>query len=509
MARKKQAKSLRKSEGAREERGDVLDLKAAAAFLKVSKPTFYRWLAQGKIKGFKAGTQWRFYRHDLENFLHAEEPSALQVDSDALRAAVTKARKSRGLKPIEWPEDETPEESTVIGTVHTLIGDAIAAGASDIHLDNNVDEMLVRYRVDGVLSEAMSLPRHAAKPLVSRLKLMGDMNISERRVPQNGRIIIEYQGREYDIRVTTVPAIYGESAICRILDPGSVLIGLDKLGFSKPMQQAFERILRIPNGLIVATGPAGSGRTTTLYSTLNLINSPEKKICTIEDPVEYQLRNVMQVHVNRKAGLTFPIALRTFMRSDPDVILVGELRDMETIQACVSAAMTGHLVLTATLLATAPAVVTRLIEVGLEPFLAGASLAGVLAQRLVRRVCPHCAEEYDPSPTLLRRLSAQTDLDIAHAPFRRGEGCKECRGYGYRGRTGLFELMEIDDRLRELIARPSSTDELRAAAIDAGMTTMLKDGVEKAMQGVTTVEEVMRVLSPGLAQTQGPQAQPG
>jgi len=495
MARKKQAKSPRKSEGAREERGDVLDLKAAADFLKVSKPTFYRWLAQGKIKGFKAGTQWRFYRHDLESFLHAEEPSALQVDSDALRAAVTKARKSRGLKPVEWPEDETPEESTVIGTVHTLINDAIDARASDIHLDNNADEMLVRYRVDGVLSEAMSLPRHAAKPLVSRLKIMGDMNISERRLPQNGRIAIEYQGREYDIRVTTVPAIFGESAICRILDQNIALITLDKLGFSKPMQQAFEKILRTPNGLIVVTGPSGSGRTTTLYSSLNLINSPEKKLCTIEDPVEYRLRNVMQVHVNRKAGLTFPAALRTFMRSDPDVILVGELRDMETIQTCVSAAMTGHLVLTATLLATAPAAVTRLIEVGLEPFLAGASLAAVLAQRLVRRVCSQCAEEYEPSPALLRRLSAQTDLDIAHATFRRGKGCKECRGYGYRGRTGLFELMEIDDRLRELIARPTTTDQLRTAAIDTGMTTMLKDGVEKAMQGVTTVEEVMRVLA--------------
>lgn len=496
MARKKQAKSPRKSEGARDERGDVLDLKAAADFLKVSKPTFYRWLAQGKIRGFKAGTQWRFYRHDLENFLHAEEPSALQVDADALRAAVTKARKSRGLKPIEWPEDETPEESTVIGTVHTLIGDAIDARASDIHLDNSVDEMLVRYRVDGVLSEVMSLPRHAAKPLVSRLKIMGDMNISERRIPQNGRIIIEYQGREYDIRVTTVPAIYGESAICRILDQSSVLFGLDKLGFSKPMQQAFERILRTPNGLIVVTGPAGSGRTTTLYSSLNLVNTPERKICTIEDPVEYRLSNAMQVHVNRKAGLTTAAALRTFMRCDPDIIMVGDLRDLETAEACVNAAMTGHLVLTAMLPLDAPSVVARLIDMGLEPFLAGASLSAVLAQRLVRRVCPHCTEEYEPSPDLLRRLEKETDLDTAHATFRRGKGCPECRQSGYRGRTGLFELLEIDYRLRELIARPAPTDELHAAAIDLGMTTMLKDGVEKAMQGITTVEEVMRVLTP-------------
>ena len=203
----------------------------------------------------------------------------------------------------------------------------------------------------------------------------------------------------------------------------------------------------------------------------------------------------MQVHVNRKAGLMFPTALRTFMRSDPDVILVGELRDMETIQVCVSAAMTGHLVLTAALLATAPAAVTRLIEVGLEPFLAGVSLAAVLAQRLVRRVCPHCTEAYDPQPDLLRRLAKETALDIGRAKFHRGKGCKECRLTGYRGRTGLFELMVIDDRLRELIARPATTDELRAAAIDGGMTTMLQDGVEKAMEGITTVEEVMRVMA--------------
>ncbi len=292
-----------------------------------------------------------------------------------------------------------------------------------------------------------------------------------------------------------MPAVFGESAICRILDQNISLITLDKLGLSKPMQQAFEKALQLPQGLIVVTGPAGSGRTTTLYSSLNLLNSPEKKICTIEDPVEYRLRNAMQVHVNRKAGLTFPIALRTFMRSDPDIVMVGDLRDLETAEGCVSAAMTGHLVLTAMLPMDAPSVITRLIEMGLEPFLAGASLGAVLAQCLVRRVCPNCAEKYEPSPSLLRRLSAETDLDIAHATFRRGKGCAECRGFGYRSRTGLFELMEIDYRLRERIARPTPTDELRAAAIEAGMTTMLRDGVEKAMRGVTTVEEVMRVLS--------------
>jgi type IV pilus assembly protein PilB len=484
--------------------GEVLDLKAAAGFLKVSKPTFYRWLAQGKLKGHKAGNQWRFYRADLEHFLRADEPSALQVDSDALRQAVQKARKARKLPPPEWPEAETPEESTVIGTINMLIRDAIDARASDIHIDNNSDETLVRYRIDGVLAEAMTLPRAASRPLVSRLKLMGDMNISERRLPQNGRIAVGYRDLDFDVRIVTLPAIFGESAICRILDQSSILIGLDKLGLSKPMQQAFERILRRNTGMVIVTGPSGSGRTTTLYSALNLINSREIKIVTIEDPVEYRLRDTMQVHVNRKAGLTFPVALRTFVRCDPDVILVGELRDIETIHACATAAMTGHLVLTATLPTTAPAIITRLIEVGLEPFIVSASVIGVLAQRLVRRVCPHCKADYQPNTHVLRRLEAQTGLDLSDAKFQRGTGCKKCRGYGYRGRTGIFELLDINDKLRELITRPPTTDELRAAAIEAGMTPMLRDGIEKAAQGITTVEEVLRVL---VGQQEGEESQ--
>jgi type IV pilus assembly protein PilB len=496
MASKKQVrKKATTSKREAPDAGEVLDLTAATAFLKVSRPTFYRWLAQGKIKGFKAGTQWRFYRADLENFLRAEEPSALLVDADALRAAVQKARKARGLKPVEWPKAETEEEATVIGTVNTLIGDAITAGASDIHIDVSADETFVRYRVDGVLNGVMSLPKHAAPALVSRLKLMGDMNISERRIPQNGRIAIEFEGREYDIRVTTIPAVFGESAICRVLAQGrQVLVGLDRLGMSDAMRKDVERLIRLPQGLLVVTGPAGSGRTTTLYCCLNLIASPRIKVCTIEDPVEVRLPNAMQVHVNRKAGLTFPVALRSFMRADPDVIMVGELRDMETIQVSIAAAMTGHLVLTTMLLRDACSAVNRPIDVGVEPFLVASSLVGVVAQRLVRLVCEHCSEPYQPDANVLRRLYAQTDLDITHAKLVRGKGCKECRQTGYRGRTAVFELLEIKSPLRELIAKPTSTEELRAAAIEAGMTTLLEDGIEKAMQGVTTVEEVMRVL---------------
>jgi len=502
MAKKKpKAKEKRVSERARRghEAGpaeEVLDLGSAAAFLKVSKPTFYRWLAQGKIKGHKAGQQWRFYRQDLEQFLHAEEPSALLADAEKLRQAVEAGRKARGLRPADWTpiEDQSAEESAVIRAVDVIMQEAIDAQASDIHLDNTPEEVVVRYRIDGVLHEAMRLPRDMSRPLVSRLKLLGDMNISERRAPQHGRIAIKHKGKDYDLRVTTIPAMFGESAITRILDQSSVLIGMERLGFSKEMQRAFERVLHSPTGLVIAAGPAGCGKTTTLYSALNLINSPRIKILTIENPVEYQLRGLVQVHVNRKAGLTTAVALRTFVRCDPDIIFVGDLQDLETAEACMQAAMTGHLVLTTMLPPNAPSVVTRLIEMGVEPFLASASLKAVLAQRLARRVCPKCKADYRPNPDLLQRLEAQTGLELSGARFQHGKGCEQCRQSGYRGRAALFELLEVNEPLRELIARPSSTEELRQAAMESGMTTLLKDGVQKAMEGVTTIEEVLRVL---------------
>ena len=476
---------------------DVLDLKEAAEFLKVSKPTFFRWLAQDRIKGFKAGQQWRFYRADLEAFLKTEEPSALRVDGDGLRSAVDKGRRKRGLPAVKWQvkEEATSEESAVIQTVNTIIGDALDARASDIHLDHEHEATIVRYRTDGVLGEVLRLPREAGWAIVSRLKLMGDMDILERRLPQHGRISIERSGREYDLRLTTIAAMFGESAILRILDQSSVLVGLDKLGFSKQMQASFEEKLRVNTGMVIIAGPAGSGRTTTLYSALQSVNSPEKKIVTIEDPVEYRIPNAMQVHVNRKVGLTTAAALRTIVRCDPDFIVVGELKDKETAVNCVNAAMTGHLVLTTMHGREAPSVVTRLIEMGVEPFLVGSSLVAVLAQRLARRVCEHCRTEDTPNPDLMARLHKETSIDLARTEFRRGKGCAECRQTGYRGRISLFELLVVDEGLRELIARPASTADIRAAAIEAGMTTLLADGVEKAARGVTTVAEVMRVLA--------------
>jgi len=502
---------------------EVMDLKAAADFLKVSKPTFYRWLAQGKIQGFKAGQQWRFYRRDLEKFLETEEPMVLQVGVDELEQAVREARKARGLAPIEWNEpgqllappsdSETAEENAIPRIVNTIIADAIDGRASDIHIDGNADGAPIRYRIDGVLTEAMTVPRKAQTAIVSRLKLMAECDISERRVPQHGRIHVKHHGREYDLRVTSVPAVFGESAIMRILDQSSVLIGPDKLGLSGSVRQAFERKLREAQGLIIVTGPSGSGRTTTLYSALNLINSPQKKTVTIEDPVEYRLRGVMQVQVNRKAGLTFAAGMRTFLRCDPDIIMVGELHDLETAEICTQAAMTGHIVLTTMLPPDSVSVITRLLDMGVEPFLVSASLSAVLAQRLLRKVCPSCKTEYRPSAAVLGRLGladvgrgcpspppssaglGKPALQVARTKFYRGGGCERCLHNGYYGRTGVFELLEMNERLREVVARRAAADELRAAAVEGGMVPMLQDGLEKAKQGVTTVEELMRVVT--------------
>lgn len=475
---------------------EVLDLTAAAAFLKVSKPTFYRWLAQGTITGFKAGTQWRFYRSELQKFLEAEQPAALQEPA-GLAQVINKARQERSLPPIKWEQlagEEEGAQSAVALFWDTIFQEAIKGRASDIHIDINQDQTLIRYRVDGVLNEVLTLPREAARPLVARLKLMADSDISERRVPQDGRIQLRIDGGDYDFRTITVPTTWGEAAVIRILDQGSVLVGLEKLGFYPEIQQAFERKLREPQGMVIVTGPAGSGRTTTLYAVLNVLNTPAKKFVTIEDPVQYRIRSMTQVHVNRKMGLTYPVAMRYFRRCDPDIILVGDVEDLATAEACVQAAMTGHMVLTTMRPPYTADTITRLLDMGLEPFLIGAALTTVLAQRLARRVCKHCKTEYRPSLALIERLQAETGMDLTNGAFVTGKGCPECRNTGYRGRTCLFEMLVMNDQLKELTLRRASTAELRQAAIESGMQTMFQDGLRKAMDGITTIEEVMRIL---------------
>jgi len=475
--------------------GAVLDLKEAAEFLKVSKPTFYRWLAEGKIKGAKVGQQWRFQRQDLESFLHTD-PTAMPAEVEGFHAAIDADRAARKLGPFPWSE-RGADEGEVPQFVSSFMEDAVRSIASDIHLDVDRQAARLRYRIDGVLHEVLAFPKEAAKAVVARCKLLGDMDINERRIPQNGRIRFAVEDREYDFRLVTVPAIYGESMIMRILDQGSVLLGLDRLGMSESMRARLEERLRDPNGLFVVVGPAGSGRTTTVYSALHHLNAPEKKIVTIEDPVEYAMKGLMQVHVNRKLGFLPAVGLRTFVRCDPDIIMLYELRDLETAEVCVTAAMTGHLVLTTMLGSDAVSAIARLTDMGLEPLLVASSLSTVVAQRLVRRVCEHCREKYQPSRDLVRRMEADTGLDLAQATFARGRGCTTCRQTGYKGRFAMFELLALDQPLRDLIARPASITELRDAARTAGMITLLQDGVEKAAAGRTTLEEVIRVLSAG------------
>jgi type IV pilus assembly protein PilB len=386
-------------------------------------------------------------------------------------------------------EDEAP----IIRVVNVVIQQAIKDRASDIHVEPDRRGVRIRYRVDGVLHEVMRVPKYVHAPLISRIKIMGDMNIAERRLPQDGRIHIRHEGKEYDLRVSTLPTVFGEKGVMRILDQSSVLIGLNKLGMPAETQAELESLIVQPNGMILSSGPTGSGKTTTQYSILNKINSVEKNIITIEDPVEYQLVGLSQVHVNRKAGLTFASAMRSFLRQDPDIIMVGEIRDLETAEMAVQASLTGHLVLSTLHTNDAPASITRLMDMGVEPFLISSSVIAVLAQRLGRRICPNCKEPYKPPAEALRRVGFSVE-DVENVVFHRGRGCEHCRHTGYRGRTGVFELMVLNEEIQDLTVKRAPLSEVRNAALAHGMKTLKQDGFQKVLEGQTTVEEIMRVV---------------
>ncbi len=386
-------------------------------------------------------------------------------------------------------EDEAP----IIRVVNVIIQQAIRDRASDIHVEPDRRGVRIRYRVDGVLHEVMRVPKYVHAPLVSRIKIMGDMNIAERRLPQDGRIHIRHESRDYDLRVSSLPTVFGEKVVMRILDQGSVMIGLNKLGMFPETQAQLESIIVQPNGMILSTGPTGSGKTTTQYSILNKINSVERNIVTIEDPVEYQLPGLSQVHVNRKAGLTFASAMRSFLRQDPDIIMVGEIRDLETAETAVQASLTGHLVLSTLHTNDAPSAITRLMDMGVEPFLIASSIIGILAQRLGRRICANCKEPYKPPAEALHRVGFNVD-DIENVVFYRGRGCDQCRHTGYRGRQGIYEMMLINEEIADLTVKRAPLSEIRNAAMANGMKTLKMDGFQKVLEGTTTVEEVMRVV---------------
>jgi len=385
------------------------------------------------------------------------------------------------------------EEAPVVRLVNLIISQAIADGASDIHIEPHRRTLHCRYRIDGVLHDVMTPPKAVQHAMVSRIKIMANMDIAERRIPQDGRIHVVIEGREYDLRVSTLPTVFGEKVVMRILDQSSTRLGLGKLGFTAVALETWEQLVSKPYGMVLVTGPTGSGKTTTLYSTLNKINTTDKNIITIEDPVEYQLARVNQVQVNMKAGLTFANGLRSFLRQDPDIIMVGEIRDRETAEIAIQASLTGHLVLSTVHTNDAPSATTRLIDMGIEPFLISSSLIGVLAQRLARTICSHCKESYVPPVEALHRLGLQPE-EGEEIVFYRGRGCDRCKGSGYKGRIGIFELMVMSDTLRDLILKGASAAEIREAAIAEGMKTLREDGILKVLEGMTTVDELLRVV---------------
>ena len=381
----------------------------------------------------------------------------------------------------------------IIRIINTIIIKAIQDEASDIHIEPQRRNVRVRYRVDGVLHEMMSVPKYLHAPMLSRVKIMADMDIAERRKPQDGRIPIKHAGKDYDLRVSVIPTVNGEKSVMRILDKSSVLLGLSKLGLFPDTQALLEELIMQPYGILLSCGPTGSGKTTTQYSVLNKLNIVDTNIVTIEDPVEYQLPGISQVAVNRKAGVEFSSALRSFLRQDPDIMMVGEIRDAETAHIAIEASLTGHLVLSTVHTNDAPQSVTRLVDMGVEPFLVGASLIGSMAQRLVRKVCNDCRTAYHPPMEALERFGFKPDPNNP-ITFYRGQGCTNCRETGYRGRIGIYELMIMNAEISELVVKGASAGEIRDAARANGMRTLQQDGLKKVLAGMTTIEEVMRVV---------------
>jgi len=382
------------------------------------------------------------------------------------------------------------EEAPIIKLVNLIILQAIRDKASDIHVEPEEANLKVRFRVDGILHEQATIPKQMQAAVLSRIKIMSDMNIATKRIPQDGRFRLNIEGGQIDMRVSSMPTMFGENIVMRLLDTSSILIGLERLGFDEKNLEHFKSLIVRPYGIILVTGPTGSGKTTTLYSALNTINTPDKNIITIEDPVEYQLKMVRQSQINPKAGLTFATGLRSILRQDPDVIMVGEIRDLETAEISVQAALTGHLVFSTLHTNDAPGSLNRLIDMGVEPFLISSSVIGVVAQRLVRTICSSCKQSYTPSEEVIRDFGAELP---SNPKFYKGAGCKVCKNSGYKGRLGLFEMLLITDKIRDLILAKTPSSQIKHVAQEAGMKTLRQDGITKVLAGATTIDEVIRV----------------
>jgi len=385
---------------------------------------------------------------------------------------------------------EVAGQSPVIRLVNYIVYNAVKEGASDIHVEPAERCVRVRYRIDGKLYKSLEVPQHLTGAISSRIKIMAGLDISERRLPQDGRVPVMLDGRKIDLRVSTFPGNRGEKTVIRVLDTRKVSLNLAELGFAEDILNGLQSHITAPNGIILVTGPTGSGKSTTLYAALNQIASMENNVCTVEDPIEYHLPLINQFQVQERIGMTFPKALRTLLRQDPDVIMVGEVRDEETARTAIQAALTGHLVLSTLHTNDAPSAITRLVNMGVEPYLIGAALNTVLAQRLVRRTCPKCQETYEPPRTLKRALE-KMGYDIPE--FRKGVGCKRCRNTGYSGRIGVHELLIVNDELRDAIVAGVAIGELRQITRRSGMITLQHDGLRKVREGITTIEEILHI----------------
>ncbi|MBN1794410.1 MAG: Flp pilus assembly complex ATPase component TadA [Candidatus Omnitrophica bacterium] len=383
------------------------------------------------------------------------------------------------------------DDAPIIRLVSLIIQQGSRNRASDIHIESLEDKLRIRYRIDGVLHEVPGPPKRLQGAIISRIKIMAGMNIAEKRLPQDGRIKIAVDEKELDLRVSTLPAMHGESVVMRILDKSAFMLKLDDMGFAAADKEEFERLIQMPNGIFLVTGPTGSGKTTTLYAALSCINTPEKKLITVEDPVEYQLEGINQVQVKPQIGLTFAGGLRSMLRQAPDVILVGEIRDYETASIAIQAALTGHLILSTLHTNDAPSAVTRLIDMGIKPYLVASTVQAVLAQRLVRRICDNCKKEYAPLPDEIAALEEASEGNLPSVLYR-GSGCVRCNNTGYRGRVGIFELFRLSPGLRQMVFDHRPSSELRRQALTEKMRSLRAHGMLKAIDGITTVHEVLR-----------------
>jgi general secretion pathway protein E len=427
----------------------------------------------------------------LNRLYDTESQSAAKVIEDLDTAAM-----GRLAHNLEGPQDilDQDSEAPIIQLVNLILSQAVQDRASDIHIEPFERSLKVRYRIDGVLHEVLSPHKRLQSAIISRLKIMADLNIAEKRLPQDGRIAIRVRNKEIDIRVSVLPTAFGERLVLRLLEKSDALLRLEDIGFVPDLFRIYTRLIHRPNGIILVTGPTGSGKTTTLYATLQRINAPEVNIITVEDPIEYQLNGIGQTQVNPKIDLTFANGLRSILRQDPDIIMVGEIRDRETAEIAIQASLTGHLVFSTLHTNDAASAVTRLLDMGIEPFLISSSVLAMMAQRLVRVICTACREPMTPDAETLRNLGLPPDACAAQdGHIFRGRGCDACRNTGFRGRSGIYELLVIDDSVRTLVMQQANANMIKQAAMQRGMRTLLQDGSNKVLRGITTAEELLRV----------------